>query len=349
MFYPLKITSVTPESIDSKVFECDIREVEASVFKFIPGQYINVRLTIDNEEYIRSYSICSQPGEISIRFGVKRQEGGKVSNFLLDTLVKDSLIEVSRPYGHFWLQDEIYKDKNIVALVTGSGITPVFSMLEYFLKNSSATNTFSLIYGNKTKAQTMFLDPLKDIEEKNTNVRLHFNYTQEKDEYAERIGKELISSVLLQNDINIQDAYFLLCGKEEFITNSKNILEELNVSKERVKFEIFETSSLDDDRNEEVDKSSKGTLEIEVEDELFSFEYNETEKSILEIAAENGLELPYSCKKGICSTCVGQLMEGEVKMKKNHALTEEEVEEGYILCCQSVSISNYVKIKLDYL
>jgi ring-1,2-phenylacetyl-CoA epoxidase subunit PaaE len=349
MFYPLKITSVTAESIDSKIFECDIRKVESSFFKFIPGQYINVRVIIDNEEYIRSYSICSLPDGISIKFGVKSQEEGKVSNFLLDNLVKDSIIEVSRPYGHFWLQDEIYKSKDIVALVTGSGITPVFSMLKYFLKNSSKKNTFSLIYGNKTKVQTMFLDQLKDIEEKYNNVRLYFKYTQEKDESSERIGKDLINSILLQNNINIQDAYFLLCGKEEFITSSKNILQELIVPKERLKFEIFETSSLVDDGNEEVDKGSKGILEIDVEDKLYSFEYDETEKSILEIAAENGLELPYSCKKGICSTCVGQLVEGEIRMKKNLALTEEEVEEGYILCCQSILMGNYIKVRLDYL
>lgn len=349
MFYPLKITSVTAESIDSKVFECDIREVESSVFTFIPGQYVNVRVIIDNEEYIRSYSICSLPDGASIQFGVKRQEGGKVSNFLLDTIGKDSLIEVSRPYGHFWLQDEVYKDKNIVALVTGSGITPVFSMLRHFLKNSSGKNTFSLIYGNKTKAQTMFLDQLKDIGEQYTNARLHFNYTQEKDESAERIGKELINSVLLENNVHIQDTCFLLCGKEEFIENSKNILKELNVPKESVKFEIFETSSLVDDIAEEVEKNSKGTLEIEVEDELYSFQYDEAGKSILEIAADNGLELPYSCKKGICSTCVGQLMEGDIKMKNNHALTEEEVEDGYILCCQSYISGNHVRVKLEYL
>jgi ring-1,2-phenylacetyl-CoA epoxidase subunit PaaE len=348
MFYPLKIISVTTESIDSKVFECDIRKVESSVFKIIPGQYINIRVIINNEEYIRSYSICSLPDRISIKFGIKRQEEGKVSNFLLDNLVKDSIIEVSRPYGHFWLQDEIYKAKDIVALVTGSAITPVFSMLKYFLKNSSKKNTFSLIYGNKTKAQTMFLHQLKDIEEKYTNVRLYFNYTQEKDESPERIGKDLINSILLQNNINIQDTYFLLCGKEEFITSSKNILQGLDVPKERLKFEIFETSSLVNDGNEEVERS-KGILEIDVEDKLYSFEYDETEKSILEIAAENGLELPYSCKKGICSTCVGQLVEGEIRMKKNLALTEEEVGEGYILCCQSVLMGNYIKVRLDYL
>ncbi|HCA07576.1 iron-sulfur cluster-binding domain-containing protein [Chryseobacterium sp.] len=346
MFYPLNITSVTQESIDSKVFECDIREIDGSVFKFVPGQYINVRVKIDNEEYIRSYSICSLPSEASLKFGVKRQEGGKVSNFLLDTFVKGSLIDVSKPYGHFYLENEIYKEKNIVALATGSGITPIFSMLSYFLNNTSGQNTFSLLYGNKTKAQTMFLEQLKDIDEKSDHVQLHFNYTQEKDEPAERIGKDLVESTLLERNINIQDAYFLLCGKEEFIESCKNILQELNVPKERVKFEIFEVSSLVDDIVEKTDDRSKGTLEIEVEDELFSFEYDEIGKSVLEIAAENGLELPYSCKKGICSTCVGQLIEGEIKMKKNNALTEEEVDEGYILCCQSLLVSNHVKVKL---
>ena len=333
--YPLKISKINQLTTDAVELIFDVPENMKSVFKFTAGQYITICTSIENNDVRRAYSLCGDPNSGEIAVGVKRIEGGIMSSFLtLDVKVGD-VLNVMPPQGSFCLENE----KNIIGICAGSGITPILSMIK------STSSNFTLVYGNKTQSSTMFQQELN-----NMNVTSHYTYTREKVEgcFNSRIDKNLLSK-LSENDLFLNADGYYICGPGEMIDVVEEFLLERGVDKNKIKFERFTVSTK---------KKDSESLETEL-DELISditviidgdeFEYKLPSKgeSILDSAMNEGADVPFSCKGGVCCTCKAKVMEGKAVMTENYALSEDEVAEGFILTCKSHPASENIVVDFD--
>lgn len=343
-FYKVNIQEVKQETANAVSVLFDIPENLKSVFNFTAGQYITLQKEINNEEIRRAYSICSTPKSGEIRVAIKAVENGMFSTFATSQLKTGDEIEISEPEGRFLLNPEA--NKNYIAFAAGSGITPILSMLKTLLETESTAN-FTLVYGNKTVADTIFYDDLNSLKETYSNrFKLHYIFSREevKNQLRGRID-ESVTNYFVKNMYKETsfDAAFL-CGPEEMINEVSKTLEKNNIPKENIHFELF-TTSVDEDAIAEV---KEGTTEITVllDDEETTFTMQQTD-DILAASLRNNLDAPYSCQGGVCSSCLCKVTEGKAVMVKNSILTDDEIEEGLILACQAHPTTAVIKIDFD--
>jgi len=314
-------------------------------YKFIAGQYVNIRLTLDGKEIRRAYSICSSPESGELRIAVKAVKDGAFSQFANTKLKAGDVLEVGKPEGKFIFEPEANRQKNYVAFVSGSGITPVLSILKSVLK-SEPKSTFVLVYGNKSVEETIFHQELHDLHLQYVNrLFVHYVYSQTKADEAlfGRIDKSVVNYVLNNKHKELDFDKFYLCGPEVMINTISDILKERNVKESAIKFELF-TSSVHE--NEIKDLSGHCKITIMVDDEETSFEMSQ-KQTILEAALKQGIDAPYSCQGGICSSCLCRVTEGSAEMKKNSILTDKEIAEGLILSCQAHPTSDTIYVDFD--
>ncbi len=341
--FPLKIkdtVQLTPNSVQLKF---DVPEALRNSFEFSPGQYLSLEVEVNGEKVRRSYSICSSPDE-DLAVAVKAIEHGVFSNYANAMLKPGNELEVFTPEGVFVMDADV-SDKNYIAFVAGSGITPLMSMIKSFL-NTNKSGQFVLVYGNQSKEEAMFLEELQALQTKYSNrFYLELVYSREQNEGAKfgRIERSLLNFFVSNKyqDINF-DSYFL-CGPEEMIKNLTSVLKENGVDEKAIKFELF-YSEEDGEVSENVEGQTK--IKIILDEEEFEFSMPQKER-ILDAALDQDLDAPYSCQGGICSSCVGKVKQGKASMVKNQILTDEEVEEGLILTCQAHPISSSIVVDYD--
>lgn len=313
-------------------------------FKYYPGQYITIKQNISGEEIRRAYSICSSVNE-KLSIGVKRVYDGKMSTFLTKQVKKGDILEVLPPNGNFLLTSD---SKLNIAICAGSGITPILSMIKSSLIEHSDVK-FELIYGNKTRKSTMFLDELIMLEKKyNDRFKIHWFYSQERvDTFSNsRIDKDNLQNLLnMFPNMKNADSYFL-CGPGGLIDNSKELLLLNQVKESNIYFERFNVDTNSSDSNSNSDEIiSNVTVCVDGDD--FDFSLSSTGQTILDAAMENGADVPFSCKGAVCCTCKGKVIKGKVTMDANYSLSDEEVREGYILGCQARPASLDVIVDFD--
>lgn len=312
-------------------------ELQAS-FQFTPGQYLNLHCLINNETVIRSYSICSGTNE-ALAVAVKRIPTGRASNWIFNELVAGSTILVDFPQGNFQVRDN---EKSIVAFAAGSGITPILSMVK-----SLQQTKIKLFYGNSAPESAMFLSDLTTL----STVELFPFYTKSTIEGAGfgRFNKETVTEIV-KADLSIlnADGYYL-CGPEEMIFNVNEVLTTFGVSKEKIHFELFTTPVLFVDNESSKNEAFSGMSQVTamLDGEVVKIELSGTGKSILDALDQAGMDVPFSCKGGVCCTCKAKIIEGSASMNINYALTDEEVANGYILTCQAHPTSSVLKIDYD--
>lgn len=309
-------------------------------FKFIPGQYLNLSTVVDGSEERRSYSICSGEDE-ALSVAIKRIDGGKMSNWANDDLTAGMIVAVAPPDGNFKLDSN---SKNVVAIAAGSGITPIISMAKS-LKTSGGK--LKLFYGNRTEESIMFASEFEALD----NVEVHHYLSGETKEgfVSGRIDKENIKAII-KADLGIlrSDAFFL-CGPEIMIQSAIETLELFGVPKEKIHYELYTTPiNLVDKAPVEVHKfDGESHVRVILDDEEIEIKLASNGKTILDAVNKEGFDAPYSCRGGVCCTCRAKVLEGKVNMTLNYSLTDKEVEEGYILTCQSHPASENVLISYD--
>ena len=345
-FLKLIVKEVKRETKDAVSILFNVPEEFKPNYTFIAGQYINLRLTLDNTEIRRAYSICSAPGSGELRIAVKAVKDGAFSQFANSKLKAGDVLEVGKPEGKFIFEPEIDRQKNYIAFVAGSGITPVLSILKSVLK-SEPKSSFVLVYGNKTPEQTIFHQELHDLQLQYVGrLFVHFVYSQANVENAlfGRIDKSTVNYALNNKHASLEFDKFYLCGPEEMINTVSGVLKEKNVKESAIKFELFTSSSQENTIKESLSGHSKIT--IMVDDEETTFEMSQ-KQSILDAALKQGIDAPYSCQGGICSSCLARVTEGTAEMKKNSILTDSEIEEGLILTCQAHPTSATIRVDYD--
>ena len=345
-FYKLNIKEVKRETETAVSVLFNVPEELKSNYTFLAGQYINLKLTLDGDEIRRAYSICSSPDSGELRIAIKAVKNGAFSQFANVKLKTGDTIEIGSPEGKFTFEPQADRQRNYAAFVAGSGITPVMSILKTVLKGEPKS-TFVLVYGNKTTEDTIFRQELHDLQSQYTGrFFVHYVYSQAKveNELFGRIEKSTVNFVLNNKHKELKFDKFYLCGPEEMINIVSGVLKEHNVTEKNIKFELFTASTVE----HEIQKSLEGHTKITilVDDEETTFEMSQ-KQTLLEAALKQGVDAPYSCQGGICSSCLARITSGTAEMKKNSILTDSEIAEGLVLTCQAHPTSTSIYVDYD--
>jgi ring-1,2-phenylacetyl-CoA epoxidase subunit PaaE len=349
-FHTLKVKDVRRETAEAVSVAFEVPPQQQPEYKFKQGQYITLKLKVDGEEVRRSYSLCSSPfSEKELRVAIKEVAGGKLSTYINRQLKVGEPIEVMTPMGNFHTVLSGSATKHYVLFAGGSGITPMMSILKsvlYIEKQSRLT----LIYANRNEESTIFKDEIESIASSNPNLEVAYVFEHPNQTMPE-LQKGIVTipraKALLEHYGCLKADEYFICGPGPMMDNVKATLEGLNIPKEKIHIEYF-TSVIDavnkaEGGAQENVKASVKVIQYGVETD---FDLETGSISILEAAIEAGVDAPFSCKGAVCCTCRAKVLEGKVKMDANFALTDQEVEEGFILTCQSHPITE--KVVIDY-
>ena len=345
-FYKLQIKEVKHETANAISVAFNIPNELKAAYQFIAGQYVNLKLTLDGEEIRRAYSICSSPTSGDLRIAIKSVQHGHFSKFANENLKVGDILEVGQPEGKFTFEPSAERLKNYAGFAAGSGITPVMSILKSVLE-SEPNSSFVLVYGNKNPEETIFYNELHELQLKYVGrFFVHYVFSQAKADGVlfGRIEKSAINFVLHNKHKEKEFDKFYLCGPEEMINLVSNVLKEHNVADKNIKFELFSTSTTNE--NPKADTHIGHTkITVMVDGDETTFEMSQ-KQTVLEAALKQGIDAPYSCQGGICSSCLARITNGTAEMKKNSILTDGEIAEGLILTCQAHPTS--AEIYIDY-
>ena len=348
-FFSVPVKSIRNLTDDAVNIEIDLSSVDTDTFKFKSGQYITVEQKINDEMVRRSYSISSSP-ESGIEIGVKLVQNGKMSTFLTSNLNQGDTLNIMPPTGNFFIDIDTKNSNNYVGICAGSGITPIMSMIKNVLTNEPSS-TFTLIYGNRTLTSTMYSEEI-DLFKENYNERfsLYNFYSKEKIDGSSngRISGELLKD-LFDKNIHLKNAnLFLMCGPGDMIENVSEFLELIQIDSSKIKFELFSAPQNSDEKKENSSQSDLiSNVTVCVDGDDFEFTLSTSGQSILDAATEAGADVPFSCKGGVCSVCKAKVIEGTASMDLNYSLSDDDVEEGFILTCQAHPTSESIYVDYD--
>jgi ring-1,2-phenylacetyl-CoA epoxidase subunit PaaE len=353
-FHALTVKEVKRETPGCVSVLFDVPEALQSSFAFQQGQNLTIKKVLAGSEVRRSYSICTAPYENKLQVAIKKVDGGLFSAFANEELKAGDVLEVLPPTGKFNTVINAANKKNYLAFAAGSGITPVISIIKTVLKEEPQSS-FTLVYGNKNRQSIIFFEELEAL--KNTYMgrfSLINILSREKTDTSVSFGRidkeklELLSPLVNYNNI---DEVFI-CGPEEMIFTVKDYLEQQEIDKKKIHFELF-TSAGQKKKAEEGSNKLDGSgpacivvLKADGRSTEFIIPLN-SDITILDAALKQGSDLPYACKGGMCCTCKAKLLEGEVDMDVNWGLEHEEVEQGFILTCQSHPKTERVVVDFD--
>lgn len=358
-FHQLKAIRVKKETNSSIHITFEIPEDLRHEFLFKQGQYLTLRFELDGEDLRRSYSIINAPtqGNKELEVLVKKIDDGWVSKHIYEKLKEGDLVEVLAPMGHFYTNYHPSNEKTYVGLAAGSGISPVLSNVVEALYQESKSKAY-LFFSNRSFNDIIFRERIDHLVEKFAG-RLKVVYLLSREKHFEdelfegRISAEKLNQLFNYfPEIPVQETTFFICGPTEMIKNISDFLkDEKKVPSLQVMYEYY--SPPDDEDNAERSEEFKKIPNLEsfvtliIDDDEYNLHLNSKKESILDKALKEHLPVPFACKGGVCCTCKAQVMEGEVFMEKNFALTEDEVERGLVLTCQCHPTTNIVMLNYD--
>ncbi len=355
-FHDLRIQRVSPEAAGAVAIALHIPTDQRAAFDFQPGQFLTVRATIDGSDVRRSYSISSprsrlrDAGEVEI--GIRPVEGGLFSNWAARELKAGDTLQVMPPDGRFTIRRP--RAIHRVGFAAGSGITPILSIAATTLEEQPGSR-FTLVYGNRKMASVMFNEALQDLKDRYpdrlTLIHVLSRQAQEVPLLQGRIdaGKvQALTSSLLP--VASMDEVFI-CGPEAMIEATEQALLEAGVPADRVHTERFTSGAALAPRpiaadTKPADKARDVVLTVILDGKEHELAIGRDER-LLDAALEAGLDLPFSCKGGVCCTCRAKVLEGETAMDKNFTLEADEMARGFVLSCQARALSRSVRLSFD--
>lgn len=347
-FYPLTIISTEPQP-NAVIWTLSVPETLQDEFSFIPGQHLTFKATIGGEELRRSYSICSsQNRKNEVDVLIKTVEDGRFSTAALTDFPAGSEVMVMPPTGHFVVEPR--EGGEYVAFAAGSGITPIMGMI-YAALEQTETARFTLFYGNSRTSDVLLHEDIAHLKDRfGSRLSVHYFLSRQKVDmplYAGRFDAEKVGLLLRHMLAGVTVDGYYVCGPGAMIDTVCDALNALGVEPGKVHNERFLS---DGQEISVVEKTIKEDAGVTVTIDGANHEFNltaGTQATLLESAEQAGVELPYSCKAGVCATCRCKLMEGDVKMINNYSLEEWETKAGYILSCQAVPRSSTIHISFD--
>jgi 3-ketosteroid 9alpha-monooxygenase subunit B len=336
-FHPLRIAQVIRETADTRSFVFEIPDELKAAFAYEAGQFCNLRVEVDGAIFVRCYSMSSAPAvDAQLQVTVKRVPDGRVSNWLMDNVGAEDLVEVSVPAGFFQLTPT---DNEVVAFGAGSGITPVFSLLKSTLATTG--RRVRLLYANRDRDSVIFASELAELEQRHPDrlTVLHHLDVERGFVNAETVG-------CFAGPPSAAEYY--ICGPAPFMEVVEETLMAGGADPARLHIERFTPAPgpvVDPSGDSAGAVAVNGSVSVTIElDGRSATTEHHPGTTILQTARQMGMAPPFSCESGSCATCMAKLVEGEVSMYVNNALTEDEVAAGWVLTCQSVPTSPSVRV-----
>jgi ring-1,2-phenylacetyl-CoA epoxidase subunit PaaE len=369
-FHPLRVAQVQTQAEDAVALALEIPAELAAEYRGVAGQHVVLRATLAGEEVRRTYSLVSAPGERLLRIVARVHAEGRLSTHLAQHVRPGDLLDVLPPNGSFTPHSTAAGRGTCVAFAAGCGITPVVAIVRSWLA-AGPTGRVILFYGNRTMARAMCLEELLALKDRHPDrLSLHFLMSREPQEAEIYNGKldaghvrQLGASFFAPTEV----AEYFVCGPGDMIDTVSHALRELGVSSDRIRAEHFTVATTTHDVAVAVSEkvpapvvsepaaghakaanTESGMAEVTIimDGRRRSFSMAMNADNVLDGAARAGLDLPFSCRAGVCSTCRTKVVRGEVAMDQNYALEEWELEQGYVLACQS-KVKTPV-LELDY-
>jgi ring-1,2-phenylacetyl-CoA epoxidase subunit PaaE len=352
-FYPLTVAKVKHETRDAVAVTFAVPPELKSTFAYQQGQHLTLRAMIEGEDVRRSYSICSAVQDGQLRVAIKKTPGGLFSNWANDSLTPGVTLEVMPPMGHFNVPLDPNSERHYLAFAAGSGITPILSIIKTTLL-AEPKSRFTLVYGNRASSSVIFRDELTDLKDIYMG-RLKLVYVMSREQqdielFNGRITGEKCSA-FLRHWIDVRDIdVAFICGPEDMMHGVSKSLQEAGMDKEKIRIELFAASiPKHEHKPRPVVEGARHQAEVTVimDGSAASFTMDKDKESILDAGLRAGIDMRYSCKGGVCSTCRCKVVEGNVEMDVNYALEDYEVARGFVLSCQAFPITDSVIVDFD--
>jgi ring-1,2-phenylacetyl-CoA epoxidase subunit PaaE len=346
-FHQLAVALVDRLCDDAVAVTFDVPAELAETFRFRPGQSLTLRRLIDGRDERRSYSICSPAGRPP-RIGVREVPGGAISGWLVREVRPGDLVEAQPPAGSF--TPDLAVPGRHVAIAAGSGITPVLSITASALARPDTEAT--VLYGNRRADSVMFADEIADLKD-TYPARLQLAHVlsrepQEVELFSGRLDaarlRRLLPAVCAVSSVD----HWWLCGPFGMVTGAIEVLTELGVPAGRIHRELFYVEDEPPAQEQHEEQAVSGGSEVTI---ILDGRTTSTTVPrgtlVLDGVQRVRPDLPFACKGGVCGTCRARLCSGEVRMRRNFALEQAELEAGYVLTCQSLPISDEVTVDYD--
>lgn len=350
-FHKLRITSKRLETADTVTLTFDVPIWLKSQFAYKQGQYLTIRHKVNGEELRRSYSFCSNPyTNEPMMVAVKRTQGGVFSNYVHESLQVGDLLEVMPPQGKFYTELRPEQSKHYVGIAGGSGITPFMSIIKATL-TVEPESRFTLLYGSRSAAQIIFKRKLDELMVEHPDRLKVYHLLSEEDTddplFQGLLSVEKLGAIHARFPTLLHANEFFICGPQPMLEAALAFFSEKGIPEHRIHYELFTVSQDAEKPAPQVQANVHSEVSIILDDEEYTLELSTMGLSILDAALEEGLDAPYSCKGGVCSTCRAKVRAGKVIMDKCYALSAKEIEEGYILTCQSHPVTERLIIDYD--
>ena len=355
-FFPLKINKVNRETKDAVSIYFDIPEHLQSQFKYLPGQYLNFSVIINGEEVRRAYSLCTSPyTDVVPGIAVKAVEGGKMSTYLNTEVKQGDVIEVMPPLGKFTANIDAANSKHYVLIGGGSGITPLMAILKSVL-TQEPNSKVTLVYANRDMESIIFGDAINELQNQyGSRLTIIHSLDTPPAEWSGMSGFLTAEKVknIATGMPGGSSAHYYICGPTPMMDIAKQGLADGGIPADHVNTEYF-TSPTSEKKEETVpveegdlpplEEDTKAKVNVYGSDHEIEVEAGQT---ILEAAMDADLDPPYSCQAGVCTTCRARLLSGKVVMDEREGLSDAEIEEGFILTCQSRVCTTDVSVRFE--
>ena len=353
-FHRLRVAEVKRETPDAVSVRFELPEDLRERFAFKVGQHLTFRRAFNGEEVRRNYSVCVSPSEGVLKIGVKKITGGVFSSWVNDELKPGDELEVMAPHGSFCWSFDADARREYVAFAGGSGITPILSLMKTALA-MEPNSRFTLFYGNRNSMGVMFLEEIAGLKDRYIDRLSVYHFLEEEEEEIELFNgrldrakaETLLSSLVKPENV---DAFFI-CGPGPMMDAVEEALLAKNVEKQRILIERFTTGPLSAAQAAAAraleEKAAGLKMSVTLNGRRVQVTFDPAQHSILDNVRAAGLPAPFACKGGVCATCRAKVTAGEVSMKVNYGLSEQEIAEGFVLTCQATPLTEGVALTYD--
>jgi ring-1,2-phenylacetyl-CoA epoxidase subunit PaaE len=352
-FHRLSVSDLRRESADAVSLTFAIRPELAGDYAFLPGQYLTLRTTLDGEEVRRSYSICSGPDDGELRIAVKKVDGGAFSSWAADELKAGDELDVMTPTGRFGIAHAPQQARVHVGFAAGSGITPLLSIMKGVLAREPDSRFF-LFYGNRTTASMLFREALEELKDRFMQRLSVFHVISGEEQDIPILHGRLDGDkvrVLLRALVPAASVdHVFICGPTGMSEDIETTCREIGIAPGRIHVERFVSEFGGKPRPKAIVSTSappKAMASLIIDGKRRDVPVAEGE-AILDAALRAGMDLPFACKGGMCSTCRAKLVEGDAQMEVNYSLEPWELKAGFILTCQARPVSDKVVVDYDH-
>ncbi|MGV9195530.1 1,2-phenylacetyl-CoA epoxidase subunit PaaE [Microbacterium sp. MC2] len=354
-FHSLEVREVRPLTADAIEVTFAVPAELQGEYDYLPGQHVALRATLHGRELRRSYSLCRPPQPGSISIAIKRDAGGAFSTWAQTGLHAGDRLDVMSPQGTFTSTLAALDGAHVAGIAAGSGITPLMALASTVLARSE-TSRFTLVYTNRSTVDVMFVEELADLKDRYpTRLALHHVLSREQRSapvLSGRIDEQKLRTILDALVLPETIDEWFLCGPLELVQLCRDVLADIGVSHEHVRYELFTTG-------ENTPPAGARPVAVRPDAEVVTIDFAldgqssrvtspvDAHESILTAALRVRPDVPFACAGGVCGTCRARLVSGSVTMTENYALEPDQLENGYILTCQSHPTTATVSVDYD--